>query len=81
MIQQFGLPHHVKISVNGSEAAVLRGLSMPIPIIGFACNLPEFADETTELMRSNPDALIAYLNEISVYYSHGDRCNTNPLTG
>ena len=31
----------------------------------------------TELMRSNPDALIAYLNEISVYYTHGDRGNTS----
>jgi hypothetical protein len=28
----------------------------------------------TELMRYNPDALIAYLNEVSVHYNHGGRC-------
>jgi len=65
MIQQFGLPHHVKIAVNGSEAAVLGGLSRPIPIIGFACNLPEFADETVEsinrLISLSPDARFQYV--------------------
>jgi FkbM family methyltransferase len=27
MIEQFGRPYHIKISVNGSEAAVFRGLN------------------------------------------------------
>ena len=65
MIQQFGLPHHINIEVNGSEAAALRGLSRSIPIIGFACNLPEFADETVEsinrLVSLSPDARFQYV--------------------
>jgi hypothetical protein len=31
-----------------ARCGVFRGLNRPVPIISFACNLPEFAGETVE---------------------------------
>jgi FkbM family methyltransferase len=48
LIETHGLPHYIKIDVEGHEAAVLRGLSRPVPIVSFEANLPEFRPEAAE---------------------------------
>ena len=35
LIAQYGLPHFTKIDVEGAEAAVLAGLSRPLPALSF----------------------------------------------
>jgi hypothetical protein len=46
LIAQFGLPHFVKIDVEGHEVSVLGGLSRVVQIISFEANLPEFREES-----------------------------------
>jgi Methyltransferase FkbM domain len=46
LIEQYGMPHYIKIDVEGFEKEVISGLHKKIAIIGFECNLPEFTEET-----------------------------------
>lgn len=48
LIGAHGTPHYVKIDVEGHEAAVLRGLTRPVPIVSFEANLPEFRPEAMD---------------------------------
>lgn len=48
LIAEFGCPFYVKIDVEGYEHKVLRGLSRPITLLSFECNLPEFLAEGLE---------------------------------
>jgi FkbM family methyltransferase len=48
LIEAHGLPHYIKIDVEGHEPAVLRGLSRPVPVVSFEANLPEFRPEAAE---------------------------------
>jgi FkbM family methyltransferase len=48
LIAAHGKPHYVKIDVEGHEAAVLRGLTRPVPIVSFEANLPEFRPEALD---------------------------------
>jgi FkbM family methyltransferase len=45
LIHQRGRPYFVKIDVEGHELQVLSGLSIPVPVLSFEVNLPEFRSE------------------------------------
>jgi FkbM family methyltransferase len=47
MIEEYGLPHFIKIDVEGFELEVLKGLSHPIKTLSFEYTVPE---QTTRLM-------------------------------
>jgi len=50
LIRSHGVPDYVKIDVEGYELQVIKGLSMAVPLVSFECHLPEFKDETTEII-------------------------------
>ena len=51
LIAEHGLPHFIKIDVEGLEASVLRGLQRTVPYVSFEVNLPEFHDEGLECIQ------------------------------
>jgi FkbM family methyltransferase len=67
LIRDFGAPFYIKVDVEGYEQAVIRGLTRPVPLISFECNLPEFADEAeecvTHLAHLSPTARFNYAIE------------------
>ena len=50
LIAEFGMPHYVKIDVEGFELQVVQGLSRPIQFLSFEANLPEFSTESLEIL-------------------------------
>ncbi len=56
-IKKFGVPVYIKIDVEGYEYEVIKGLKTPVPLISFEANLPEFCDESINI--------IEYLSTIS----------------
>lgn len=46
LIEEFGVPDYVKIDVEGYEKNVMAGLSTPVKLLSFECNLPEFTAES-----------------------------------
>ena len=50
LINAHGAPDYIKIDVEGYELPVIKGLSKSAPLISFECNLPEFKDETKEII-------------------------------
>ncbi|HXQ81468.1 MAG TPA: FkbM family methyltransferase [Opitutaceae bacterium] len=48
LMNSFGVPHFIKIDVEGHEPGVLRGLRRPVPFLSFEVNLPEFLPEGLE---------------------------------
>jgi FkbM family methyltransferase len=44
------VPDYLKIDVEGYEVEVLRGLTIPIPLISFEITLPEFHDSTLKCL-------------------------------
>lgn len=50
LINRFGRPDYIKIDVEGYEIQVLRGLNNKIKLISFEANLPEFTQETIEII-------------------------------
>jgi FkbM family methyltransferase len=48
LIAVHGRPDYIKLDVEGFEADVLQGLSQPVRVISFECNLPAFEAETLE---------------------------------
>jgi FkbM family methyltransferase len=67
LMGEHGVPSYIKIDVEGYELPVIKGLSKPIPLVSFECNLPEFAAETIEclsrLAELSPSALFNYCVE------------------
>jgi FkbM family methyltransferase len=64
LITTYGLPHFIKIDVEGYEPTVLKGLNKPVPYISFEVNLPEFRSEGLEcielLRRLSGEGLFNY---------------------
>ena len=52
LIEEYGTPDYIKIDVEGHELEVVRGLTRPVPLVSFECNLPEFQAETMEVIRT-----------------------------
>ena len=50
-ITEFGLPKYIKIDVEGSEYEVIKGLKSIVPIISFEANLPEFREESIQVIK------------------------------
>lgn len=44
------IPIYIKIDVEGYELEVIKGLKTCVPLISFEANLPEFTNETIEIM-------------------------------
>jgi FkbM family methyltransferase len=62
LIAKHGAPDYIKIDVEGFEIEVLKGLSRPIRLVSFECNLPEFEAETLEC--------IAHLHQLHEGYAY-----------
>ncbi len=56
-IKKFGVPVYIKVDVEGYEYEVIKGLKTPVPLISFEANLPEFCEESINI--------IEYLSTIS----------------
>jgi FkbM family methyltransferase len=50
LIDRFGRPAYIKIDTEGTELDVIRGLSTPVSLLSFEVILPEFVDETLEIL-------------------------------
>jgi FkbM family methyltransferase len=50
LIQEHGMPDYIKIDVEGYELEVIKGLSRRIKLISFECNLPEYREETLQII-------------------------------
>jgi FkbM family methyltransferase len=50
LIKEYGTPDYIKIDVEGYELQVITGLSLPISLISFECNLPIFMVETGDII-------------------------------
>ncbi len=51
MISKYGVPDFIKVDVEGYEATVFKGLNRPISAMTFEANLPEFWEETQEVIK------------------------------
>lgn len=49
-IVQYGISYYLKIDVEGYELEVVKGLSTPVSLISVEANLPEFLEETIEII-------------------------------
>ena len=56
-VKVYGAPSFIKIDVEGYEKEVISGLTKPVKLISFESNLPQFLDESIEI--------INYLDKIS----------------
>lgn len=49
-ITEVGIPGYIKIDVEGYEYEVIKGLNTPVRLISFEANLPEFRDESIQIV-------------------------------
>lgn len=50
LINKYGKPCYIKIDVEGHELSCIKGLTQIIPVISFEANLPEFKNETLQII-------------------------------
>lgn len=50
LIKKYGKPCYIKIDVEGHELACIKGLTEEIAVISFEANLPEFKNETLQII-------------------------------
>jgi len=50
LVKKYGKPYFIKIDVEGFEKNVIEGLSEKIPYISFEANLPDFINETRQII-------------------------------
>ena len=50
LINKYGKPGYIKIDVEGHELACIKGLTEKISVISFEANLPEFKNETLQII-------------------------------
>lgn len=50
-ITEIGIPKYLKIDVEGFEYEVIKGLKSIVPIISFEANLPEFREESVQVIK------------------------------
>lgn len=50
LINKYGEPGYIKIDVEGHELACIKGLTEKISVISFEANLPEFKNETLQII-------------------------------
>jgi FkbM family methyltransferase len=50
LIKEYGVPSYIKIDVEGYELSVIRGLTHRVASLSFECNLPEFTDESIQIL-------------------------------
>lgn len=50
MIEKHGVPDYIKIDVEGFELNIFKSLNFLVPLISFEANLPQFRNETIEII-------------------------------
>jgi hypothetical protein len=64
LIAKYGIPHFVKIDVEGFELEVLKGLTHPINVISFEYTVPEQTNKVIacieQLVKINENILLNY---------------------
>jgi FkbM family methyltransferase len=53
MVKKHGLPDYIKIDVEGFELNIFKSLNISVPLISFEANLPQFRNETIEIIDLN----------------------------
>ena len=72
-IKKFGLPSYIKIDCEGSEKLILKNLEYKIKKISFEANLPNFLNETLDIIdifknRFNSSFNLRRNNEFDFYF-------------
>lgn len=70
-IKKFGMPYFIKIDVEGFELNVIKGLSKLPGFLSFETNLPEFRNQTIEII----ERLHHLNNDVTFCYSANDNLN------
>jgi FkbM family methyltransferase len=71
LIEEFGVPHFIKIDVEGYELEALKGLTKPIKMISFEYTVPEQTDVALKCI----EQIERHAQSIECNYSAGESMN------